>query len=245
MNFKDEFKCPICNTRHSLRHCRAFLQLAPIKKRRYINRNGFCFNCMGMSHQAIHCPRNKGCFICHLPHHTMLHPMDLYRRVWLQMSAIVLLKIPGKLDTPIEVKAILDPYAEDSSIFFGWPVLHRGRQFGPTINVVLTSTNNNVRTLTTTLNNRSVALTKPDKPLNLRYLLDVYPKKALADPRLHLPRRVSVVLGRDVADRIYMGLPILERDLPKIPFLGGRSSEMLPEILISVNKTHKLPLGKT
>ncbi|XP_075165701.1 uncharacterized protein LOC142242726 [Haematobia irritans] len=215
MSFKDEFKCPFCDTRHSLRHCRIFLQLPTPVKEDYIRERNFCFNCMGMSHVAIHCPRTKGCHICHLPHHTLLHPMNSRRNVWLPMSALVMVKIPGKLETPVQAKALLIPSMNKSEIYLGWPLPRRGPEFGRTIPVVLSSIHNNVRTLTTTLlNSQPMALTKPDKPLNLQYLRDVYPDKALADPGLHLPRGVSIILGRDVAERIYLGLPKLERDLP-------------------------------
>ncbi|XP_059216933.1 uncharacterized protein LOC131994271 [Stomoxys calcitrans] len=139
MPFQDDFKCPICDTRHSLRHCRAFLQMALVNKEAYVRSPDFCLNCLSMSHTVLNCPLQTGCPKCNNPHHTLLHPINLHQKLWVRMTAAMMLTSPGKIDSPVLVRAFLDPFAESSSTFFGYPLPLAKQDIGLNLPVVLSS----------------------------------------------------------------------------------------------------------
>ncbi|XP_061391738.1 uncharacterized protein LOC133327189 [Musca vetustissima] len=215
MSFNDDYKCPLCDTRHSLRQCRSFLHLHPTLKLNYVRIEGFCVNCLGMSHEVRRCPLKKGCHTCNLPHHTLLHPLDTLRKSWLSMTAEVYLYSKGFVDPAVKVRVLLDPRAQDSTIHLGGP-LPKFREIPKSmIQVVLTSTTNSVRTYSTGLR-KSIRgrRTEPFVPLDLRCVRRVYSKKDVADPNFEKPGEISVVLGQDASRGIYLGLPYLEAGLP-------------------------------
>lgn len=78
-------------------------------------------------------------------HTTLMHPLD-DAKYWMKMTAKVYLTSPGRIESPIKVRVLLDPFAQDSHIFLGAPLPEDGPQFGSWLKVVLTSINNNVRT---------------------------------------------------------------------------------------------------
>lgn len=217
MSYNDDFKCPLCHTRHSLRHCRSFLQLAPEGKADFVRRSKYCRNCLGMGHRIAYCPWQTGCRVCKLAHHTLMHPLDTSQSYRTKMTAEAFLHSPGKIEPAVKIRVLLNPMAQDSCIYLGHPLPKYNPQFGPFFKVVLTSTNNNVRTFTTI-----VRVCESDHPIEPWHYLDVsrvsftYPRNVVADTHFYRPGPISVVLGKDAADGIYMGLPILEPNMPYV-----------------------------
>lgn len=217
MSFNDDFKCPMCYTRHSLRHCRTFLQLDPGEKARFVRRSRYCINCLGMGHRIAFCPCQTGCRTCKLAHHTLMHPLDANLKYWVKMTAEAFLHSPGKIEPAVKVRVLLNPMAQDSCIYFGHPLPAYDPQFGSFLKVVLTSTNNNVRTYTATLRIcQSDRIMEHWHYLDVRRISYIYPKQVVADTHFYRPGPISVILGRDATDGIYMGLPILEPSMPYV-----------------------------
>ncbi|XP_058982769.1 uncharacterized protein LOC131804226 [Musca domestica] len=215
MSYNDNYKCPFCHARHGLRNCRTFLQLPPTQKAVCVTVQEYCANCLGMSHKVADCPLLEGCRRCQLPHNTMLHALDETGKEWLKMTAEVLLHIPGLIDSPIKARVYINPLKTESTIRFGGPLPAFKPEFGASVRVVLTSMRNRVRTYTGTLKRRHKApRTMPSRPLDLRCLKGLYPKKDVADQELYRPGPVNIVLGSDASEGIFMGLPVFRPNLP-------------------------------
>lgn len=70
-----ETKCRVCSSRDhvNLSRCETFKKL-PLEQRRATARNlKVCYNCLGYSHDARQCKKDKGCTSCSAAHHTLLH----------------------------------------------------------------------------------------------------------------------------------------------------------------------------
>lgn len=215
MNFQEGFLCPLCDSRHSFRNCRKFLVKPPFEKQAYLRQNRFCINCMGISHQILQCPCRHGCRICAHGHHTLLHSMDENANVWLKMTAWVCLRSPGNINQPIRVRALLDPNAATSYFIPNKFFPINTDKFDSKLSVQLSSVRNNVRTITTTLIKKLVKTELyPPIQAKLTHVMDIYPQECMADFAPHLPYAVNIVLGVDVASRLYLGLPVLERNFP-------------------------------
>lgn len=213
MSYNDAFKCPLCHTRHSFRHCRSFLQARPSEKHAIVRKYQGCVNCLGLGHRVITCPWNEGCRVCNLAHHTWLHPLDVNREVWLRMTAEVMMHLPGLDETPRKVRVLIDPLYDESSLELGSP--SNFVMYPSPATVVLTSTNNNVRTYTAKLNvELESELLSPRHAVDLQCVKKVYPKKAIADPHFETPGKYNVVLGKSASNGIFLGLPIIEPGMP-------------------------------
>lgn len=114
MQLKDDYMCPMCDDRHSLKRCRRFLVMAPHEKEEYIRQNRYCINCLGMSHEILQCSCRHGCRICNEGHHTLLHKLDERREAWLKMTAWGRLQIPGVMNNPAAVRMLIDLASPDS-----------------------------------------------------------------------------------------------------------------------------------
>lgn len=68
---------------------------------------------LGMGHRVTHCPWNRGCRMCKLGHHTLMHPLD-DAKYWMKMTAKVYLTSLGRIESPIKVRVLLDPFAQYS-----------------------------------------------------------------------------------------------------------------------------------
>ncbi|XP_058975926.1 uncharacterized protein LOC131803798 [Musca domestica] len=213
MSFNDAFKCPLCHTRHSFRHCRPFLSAIPSDKEAIVRKYNGCVNCLGLGHRAITCPWNEGCRVCNFAHHSLLHPLDNRREVWLSMTAEVFIHFPGLDETPQKVRVLIDPLREESTLQMGLP--SQGPLYPSPVRVVLTSTNNNVRTYTTNLKVLGESdLLEPRHPVDLKCVRKAYLKKAVADPTFEKPGKYNVVLGKPASEGIFLGLPVFERGMP-------------------------------
>ncbi|XP_073820581.1 uncharacterized protein [Musca autumnalis] len=208
MSYNEQYKCPMCDTRHALQHCRAFLQMSPQSKSTFVRVSLYCVNCLGMGHVVLHCPAKKGCRTCTLPHHTLMHPLDTNYNYWLKMSAQVKLRIPGVLEPWVEVKVLLDPRHPDSTIMLGSSVGEDETKLKPLNKAVLTANNNGVRTYTTYLRKSTRRLVEPREPIDPRQIRQTYRKAEVADPEFQHPGVVNVVLGADAAKGVFLGLPI-------------------------------------
>lgn len=147
MSCNDECKCPFCKTRHSLRHCRIFLQMNPGAKRQYVKTSEFCVNCLGMGNQIKYCTVNGSCRVCHLAHHTLLHPMDDVRSSWMKMTPKVWLRSPVWIESEVKDRVLLDPLAHDSCFYLGDPFPGGESSIPPFARVILTSARNDERCL--------------------------------------------------------------------------------------------------
>ena len=64
--------CVVCNSeRHPLFKCKVFMNSSPFERRQIVNRNRFCWNCLGF-HGINYCKSNSSCNICNRKHHTLL-----------------------------------------------------------------------------------------------------------------------------------------------------------------------------
>ncbi|XP_050298577.1 uncharacterized protein LOC126737642 [Anthonomus grandis grandis] len=69
-------KCPFCeHPDHKIYTCFKFKDLSLKQKQDFVNHNNLCFNCLGSRHQVKTCTSQR-CQICHMKHHSLLHPMD-------------------------------------------------------------------------------------------------------------------------------------------------------------------------
>lgn len=215
MNFQDDYKCPMCDSRHAFRTCRKFLVLSPFDKGSYLRKKKFCVNCLGISHEILKCPCQHGCHICHMGHHTLLHGYDELTTDWLCMTAWARVQCMGLINEPTAVRLLLNPNADESYFIpnLGFPL--ELEQTPDKLKAVLTPLRNKVRTLTITL--RQVCeptYFSPRIPLKMDRVFNTYPREDLADYAPHLPYVYSVVLGKDASSRIYLGLPVKEKGLP-------------------------------
>lgn len=217
MDYLEEYRCPICTTRHPFRSCRRFLVLAPTERTRVVARYQACQNCLGLSHTIEACRSKHRCQECKGPHHTLLHCPDEKACEWLQMTAWVHVQRPGIDKTTRLVRAMLDPNTKISkaivtSLQFPYP---RSEVTGHKIELKLIDRQSEVRTLTTNME----VVTGPSPFTPHRHGLpgkihEKYKHNELADFSFHIPYSCCLVLGDDVAKRLYLGLQQLEEGCP-------------------------------
>ncbi|XP_073835841.1 uncharacterized protein [Musca autumnalis] len=217
MMYDDEYRCPICQTRHSLRLCRAFLAMHPEEKMKYVRQNKICRNCLGMSHALKDCRSNSACHRCWYDHHTLLHPVTSPKETWLQMTALALIHRPKIDEKKRVVRILLDPNATESTFYkSSLYVPFEIQEDEGLVEVQLTDRHSEVRTLTVKLNIKAGA--PPEQTPRGRGLpekvLKRYDLEDLADPSFYIQHDCVVVLGRDVSKSIYLGLPREEKGLP-------------------------------
>ncbi|XP_075151112.1 uncharacterized protein LOC142225221 [Haematobia irritans] len=66
--------CKACKKDHSLRTCPKFISWQLPQRRKFINDNKMCLNCLSYGHIAANCKSDKLCQKCQQQHHTLLHP---------------------------------------------------------------------------------------------------------------------------------------------------------------------------
>lgn len=215
MNFNVDYRCVMCNTRHSLRHCRRFLVLPPAEKTRFLEQHRVCVNCLGQSHQVASCRSKYGCYICWDSHHTLVHPHDMQEMEWLNMTACVKACRPGVDEVKHTLRILLDPNATESyfvnALGFPFAVPEKDGH----LKLQLSDRYNEVRTLTVCLPRKCVPSPYcPRLKGNPSEVLSAYDQKDLADYAFHIPYSCSVILGADVAKQVYLNLPIRDDKLP-------------------------------
>uniref|UniRef100_A0A1B0D8P4 Uncharacterized protein n=1 Tax=Phlebotomus papatasi TaxID=29031 RepID=A0A1B0D8P4_PHLPP len=66
-------KCLKCSQDHSLKECEEFNRLSVDARRKFVNDNSTCFNCLKGSHRAKDCRGKMKCQSCGKRHNTLLH----------------------------------------------------------------------------------------------------------------------------------------------------------------------------
>ncbi|XP_075158050.1 uncharacterized protein LOC142231322 [Haematobia irritans] len=214
MEFNDDYLCPLCISRHSLRTCRRFLALPPLEKRAFIRDKDGCTNCLALSHGFAQCTCKAVCWECAKHHHTFLHPVES-DSAWVQMTAWVVMWTPRAPQEHLNVRAMLDPnvmtsyYTPTPTFPLAW------EKCDDILPVRLWGMHNDVRTVSVDLVRRvQPAVRMPAMPLLPYPIRAKYGTKNLADHGFHIPYPCSVVLGADVAAVAYLGLPRREKGLP-------------------------------
>lgn len=69
-----KISCPFCTEGHRLSQCKNFQQKTVDFRRKFVQDNNVCFNCLGSNHSANNCRTNLKCRICKRNHHSLLHP---------------------------------------------------------------------------------------------------------------------------------------------------------------------------
>lgn len=70
----EKSKCPDCRGSHLLLDCNQFIEKSVADRRRIVETNGICFNCLlSSSHPSHKCPSYEHCRECKRHHHTLLH----------------------------------------------------------------------------------------------------------------------------------------------------------------------------
>ncbi|CAD6992911.1 unnamed protein product [Ceratitis capitata] len=70
-------QCRLCHRYHALRNCAAFRAMRPPQRIAVANAQGYCSNCLALTHVTEECDSRGKCRRCKKAHHTMLHPPEL------------------------------------------------------------------------------------------------------------------------------------------------------------------------
>ncbi|KAG6446975.1 uncharacterized protein LOC115441446 [Manduca sexta] len=65
--------CFYCKEKHKLANCKQFVQLDSEERRKFVQANSLCFNCLGVNHTVYACRQFTRCRLCKRKHHTLLH----------------------------------------------------------------------------------------------------------------------------------------------------------------------------
>ncbi|XP_075150882.1 uncharacterized protein LOC142224991 [Haematobia irritans] len=210
MEFDEEYRCPLCTTRHGFRYCRKFLTLHPLEKTRLVERYEACVNCLGLSHRHRDCRSRHRCFHCRVRHHTLLHPPDEAQWEWLQMTAMVRARqFYREEEKPMLMRVLLDPNRMTSQVIIpdGRFPLKIPDQQGY-VKLQLADRATQVRTLTATMEiYRGPAPYTPRRHCDPSPIHDRYDFDELSDPCFPGAERALIILGDDVAHKVYLGLP--------------------------------------
>lgn len=216
--FLEEYRCPICTTRHSLRLCRCFLAMHPTNKARFVEEHNACENCLGLSHTLENCRSEDVCRTCWRRHHTLLHPLDATKFQWLQMTALALIHRPGMTEDRRTMRILLAPNSPNSYILPPYCRMPFEMDYDiPQYDVQITDRHSEVRTLTTKLGvGEHVRPVTPPSHCVPAAVWKRYDVEDVADPSFYLPHGCSIVLGSDVSKYIYLGLPQEHKGLPYV-----------------------------
>lgn len=89
-NSKINLKCMFCKLEnHTLYKCLKFKNCSDTEKRKFVQDNNLCFNCLGTRHTVINC-NSIGCKVCGKKHHTFLHGISMLKKEYdtLKTSAL-------------------------------------------------------------------------------------------------------------------------------------------------------------
>ncbi|XP_020712666.1 uncharacterized protein LOC110117577 [Ceratitis capitata] len=73
---KNCLQCLLCHRYHALRNCPAFRVMRPLQRIVVANAQGYCGNCLALTHVTEECDSLESCRRCNKAHHTMLHPSE-------------------------------------------------------------------------------------------------------------------------------------------------------------------------
>ncbi|XP_075147479.1 uncharacterized protein LOC142221615 [Haematobia irritans] len=217
-NYNDDYRCLLCETRHSLKLCRIFLAMPLDEKLNYVHRNRVCENCLAFSHEIGQC-KSGPCRICWFGHHTLLHPADALKYEWMDMTALVWMRRTQVKEVSHLVRVLINPNAPKSYLYPGnldVRVFRFKEEWDMPTEFVLTDRRSEVRTLTVTLEPRMCPSPCTPQRSVPAPIWDMYDRCDVADCSFYLSNRCAVVLGQDVAQRIFLGLPEKEKGLPYI-----------------------------
>ena len=65
--------CVLCESVHELRKCPVFLRQSPQDRKRVVQENKLCYNCLRRGHRVFDCKSKISCHECGRRHHTLLH----------------------------------------------------------------------------------------------------------------------------------------------------------------------------
>ncbi|XP_036346371.1 uncharacterized protein LOC118755653 [Rhagoletis pomonella] len=66
-------QCRLCHRYHALRTCPAFKAMKPPQRLGVARAQGYCVNCLALTHTTGECDSPGSCKTCGLAHHTLLH----------------------------------------------------------------------------------------------------------------------------------------------------------------------------
>ncbi|XP_017478633.1 PREDICTED: uncharacterized protein LOC108368305 [Rhagoletis zephyria] len=66
-------QCRLCHKYHALRTCPAFKAMKPPQRLAVSRAQGYCVNCLALTHTTGECDSPGSCKVCGLAHHTLLH----------------------------------------------------------------------------------------------------------------------------------------------------------------------------
>lgn len=70
---KSSGKCPVCEDKHSIARCLAFMEWDVERRNKYAREKKLCLNCLGEGHQVRQCSSKYSCRTCRKKHHSLLH----------------------------------------------------------------------------------------------------------------------------------------------------------------------------
>ncbi|CAD7000973.1 unnamed protein product [Ceratitis capitata] len=66
-------QCRLCHKYHPLRMCGAFRAMKPPQRLVVARAQGYCMNCLALTHTTGECDSPSSCKRCHKAHHTLMH----------------------------------------------------------------------------------------------------------------------------------------------------------------------------
>lgn len=190
--------------------------LAPTEWSRGVDRYQACQNCLGLSHTIAKCQRKNRCHVCKVRHHTLLHCPDERQVEWLQMTAWARLQYAETKECQRLVRVLLDPNAAVSkavvtSLLFPLSVPD-GLKY---IKLQLADHQSGVRTPTAKFEVvRGPSPFTPHRRCVSNAVRQKYGPEELVDHSFNLPYGCCLVLGADVAKKVYLRLPQSEAGVP-------------------------------
>ncbi|XP_055910658.1 uncharacterized protein LOC129945022 [Eupeodes corollae] len=67
------FSCKVCNSNHPLRSCKKFLDMDVSSRRKVVQVQKYCYNCLALTHAVYECKSKVSCDKCGRRHHSLLH----------------------------------------------------------------------------------------------------------------------------------------------------------------------------
>lgn len=66
--------CAYCSESHKLCNCKKFAIENVDTRRKFVQANSLCYNCLGENHTVYSCRQSSRCRVCRKKHHSLLHP---------------------------------------------------------------------------------------------------------------------------------------------------------------------------
>lgn len=219
--YNDDYLCPICKRRHSIRKCRRFLSMPLKLKLQLIDDEDICKNCLGLSHRSSRrCLSKNTCHVCHRGHHTVLHPELGTNAVFLDMTATVYVAECEAEEEGIFWRIKLDPSQPHSTVaawsIYMFPSMANVVFFPETISAYMWSRFSgadckiqvNLKVVDQPMKKTPA---RTIKPINIMKRVN---KRNTADLYFWRHDYTPITLGADVARKVYLGAPKLVPVLP-------------------------------